>query len=468
MTVQQRISDYFDKNVNAMVDDISRLIRIDSTRGEAAEGMPFGPGPAAALQKALAIAEGMGFRVQDDDHFVGTVDLNEGPKHLEILAHLDVVPAGDGWQMTRPFEPRVIGGRLYGRGAADDKGPAVAALYAMRAVRELGLPVTQNARLLFGTDEESGFRDLAHYYAHEPEADMSFSPDADFPLVNVEKGHFSNPFGARWREEDTHPRMLSVRGGIRGNVIPRQAVAVVDGLSAEEIKPYAERAGEKTGVHFTCRAGVEGTVINAEGVSAHASTPQKGNNPITALLELLTELPLAETEGMRKLRAVHHMFPHGDWLGRACGAAMHDELSGDLTISLNTFAYSPSELTGSFDCRTPLCATRENLADGMEKRMAAAGIPLTACRMLPGHHVPEDSSFVRTLLTCYETFTGRKGSCRSFGGGTYAHNLKNGVAFGCVMPGVNCRKHGSDERAVVEDLKTSGKIFALAIATLCR
>ena len=117
-------------------------------------------------------------------------DMNRGERCLDILAHMDVVAPGDGWTKTAPFEPIVEDGMIIGRGSSDDKGPAVAALYAMRAVKELGLPVTKNCRLVLGSDEECGSSDIPYYYAVEPEAPMTFSPDAEFPLINVEKGQF--------------------------------------------------------------------------------------------------------------------------------------------------------------------------------------------------------------------------------------------------------------------------------------
>lgn len=134
----------------------------------------------------LARAAGFSTRLYDD--CVGAVDLQPGPRGLDILAHLDVVPVEDNWTMCQPFAPKVVDGRLYGRGAQDDKGPAIAALYAMRCIRELGLPLRQNVRLVLGTDEECGSSDLPHYYAQEEEAPVTISPDADFPLINLEKG----------------------------------------------------------------------------------------------------------------------------------------------------------------------------------------------------------------------------------------------------------------------------------------
>ena len=119
---KQRIEEYFASRQAEMLEDISRLVRIRSDRQPARPGKPYGPGAAKVLAESLAMARAMGFGVKNYDNRVGTVDLNDLPPALDILAHLDVVPAGDGWTVTEPFEPRITAGRIYGRGTADDKG----------------------------------------------------------------------------------------------------------------------------------------------------------------------------------------------------------------------------------------------------------------------------------------------------------------------------------------------------------
>ena len=169
-----------------MINDIFKLIRIKSDRGETKEGMPFGEGPAKALEEALSIAASMGFNTKNYENYVGTVDFNEKEKALDILAHLDVVPVSDEWTVTNPFEPIIKDGKLYGRGASDDKGPAVTALYAMKAVKDLNIPLNKNVRLILGTDEECGSSDIKYYYEDEEEA-HDFFTRCRFLLINVER-----------------------------------------------------------------------------------------------------------------------------------------------------------------------------------------------------------------------------------------------------------------------------------------
>ena len=464
---KQKIIDYFDSVRDGMIEDVRALVRIRSDKAEPQPGMPFGPGPAAALSAALALGEKMGFSVRNYENYVGAVDLNGLPKQLDILAHLDVVPAGEGWRVTAPYEPVVKDGRLYGRGAADDKGPAVAALYAMKAVRDLGVPLKKNVRLILGTDEECGSADLTYYYEREREAPMSFSPDAEFPVVNIEKGRFSTGFHADYPAGPALPRVVSASGGDVINVVPGFASAVVEGLSEAALRPFLEAAERETGIRFGLRSEDGGIAIEAQGAPGHASAPENSRNAVTALLDLLSRLPLAPSAGAKALRAVHALFPHGDWRGKAAGIALSDGLSGELTISLDRLRFGETGLSGAFDCRTPICATDENLRYVFREKAASLGIAIDDRSVAPAHHVPEESEFVRTLLRCYEQYSGREGRCMAIGGGTYAHRLKNGVAFGCALPGTENRMHAADEFAVVEELVLSAEIFTQVIIDLC-
>ena len=199
---REKIEAYIDSHRQEMLDDICKLCRINSEKMPYEEGKPYGAGAFDALNAALSMAEEYGFSIRNYDNYVGTVDLNDKEHQLDILAHLDVVPAGEGWTVTEPFNPVEKDGKLFGRGTADDKGPAVAALYALRAIKELGIPVNKNVRLILGTDEECGSSDIAHYYAVEKEAPMTFSPDAEFPVTNTEKGSLAGHFTAEFKASD--------------------------------------------------------------------------------------------------------------------------------------------------------------------------------------------------------------------------------------------------------------------------
>lgn len=465
---KKQLEEYFQVHRDEMIEDICTLIRIQSDRQLPQDGMPYGEGPARALEASMEIGKRMGFAVTDYDHYVATFDLNDQERALDILAHLDVVPVGDDWTVTKPFDPVIVDGKLYGRGAADDKGPAMAGLWAAKAVKDLGVPLRKNCRVILGTDEESGSSDIAHYYQVEKEAPATFSPDADFPLINVEKGSYSSDFSAAWEEDFSLPRVVSVKGGFRRNVIPDKAEALLEGMDIQAVEEACNAYTVQSGVRFSAKEQEEKVLVCAKGVAAHASTPEAGANAVSAMVSFLAGLPMAQSQGFSKLCAVSRIFPHGDWAGEAAGIAMSDEISGPLTIAFSVFEYTPTGLLGMFDSRVSLCANNENMRDVLIRAFQKAGITLGNTKMRPGHHVPQDRPFIQTLLRCYEDYTGKKGECIAIGGGTYTHELQNGVAFGCADPAVDNHMHGADEFALIDQLVLSAKIFAQAIIALCQ
>ena len=465
---QEQINAYFDDPARRqqLMEMISRLVRIRSVREEAQPGMPFGPGPAAALAEGLRLAEELGFATKNYDNYVGAVDMNDLETQLHILCHLDVVGEGTGWTVTEPYEPIEVDGMLYGRGTDDDKGPAVAALLAMQAVRDLGVPLKKNVRLLLGTDEESGSGDIAYYYSKEPYAPCTFSPDGEFPVINLEKGSYKPVFTKTWAAESATPRVKEFHGGFRINVLPPEAECLVAGLSAEAAQPYCDKAAAETGVTYVLTQRGDDLHILCKGKGAHASTPEEGVNAITGLIHLLCMLPLAKVGSTAALHALNALFPHGDSAGKALGIAQADEMSGPLTLAFSLLELNDTGLSGQFDSRVPVCANEDNCKAMAEAAFTKFGFAAEGGMQEP-HYTPADTPLVSTLLKCYEQYSGRKGECLAIGGGTYVHDIPGGVAFGCAMPGFNGNMHGADEHTCIADQLTAAKIFTQAIIDLC-
>ena len=463
---RQKIETYFNEHRAEFLEDLSRMVAINSERGEKEEGFPYGRGPAAALEETLKIAERFGLHTENWENYLGIVELRaDQERSLDIMAHLDVVPGGEGWTVTEPFVMKVEDGKVYGRGTSDDKGPALAAIYALRAIKELDIPVEKNIRIMLGCDEECGSSELDYYFSKTKAAEMTFTPDADFPVINVEKGHFGGHFRADIEADSELPAVRAFRGGIKGNVVPAKAEAEVEGLDESILAEAAAKLQAETGVEFSWTS--EGDILHifANGISAHASTPEEGKNGIIALLALLSALPL-KGEAAAKLKGLYQLFPYGDVNGRAAGIYFCDEESGEITVSLDILNFTDGRLEAEFDSRTPICATEEKLTP-VADAAKAAGLDFRSTFSAP-HHVPGDSAFVRTLLSVYEKYTGQEGKCLYTGGGTYVHGIDNAVAFGCCMPGEETKMHGPDERISVETLLVSGMMFTDAIAQLCR
>ncbi len=475
---RELIDAYIEGKQEEMLQDLIALMKIDSQRGTPSEGKPYGEGPAMVLDEAGRLMEKYGLQVTDYDHYVVTGDYGSGSKALDILAHLDVVPVTDSWTVTAPFEPKIVGDRIYGRGSADDKGPAVAALYAVRAIEELNIPLKHSVRLIFGSDEECGSSDLEHYYGIEKEAPYTFTPDADFPLINMEKArlaqHFERTFAA-----PAEAGLIYLQAGDKVNVVPAKAAALLRGVDAEEVLAAAQKLQEEIGITFesgdasllTAQADVivqDGdVVVRAQGTAAHGSTPEEGNNALTGLLTLITRLTLPRTEAYEAVEALLRLFPHGDTTGSSVGIAMSDEVSGALTFNLGVLTINARGLKGEFDIRSPLCGTDENVTAVLAAAFEKNGMHMEEGVMSPVHYVPAESPLVQTLLGSYEKYFGKPGKPLYTGGGTYVHHLERGVAFGCMVPEVDNHMHGDDEFMEIPMLVKSAKIFADAIITLC-
>ncbi len=464
---KEKIDAYIDSKRDEILGDLMTLVRIDSQRGEPKEGMPYGEGPALALKAAREMMDRYGLITKNYENYVVTGDLSELPKELDILAHLDVVPAGTEWTVTAPFEPKILQGKIYGRGTADDKGPALAALYAMRAVKELKIPLKKSVRLILGSDEECGSGDLLYYYKLEEEAPCSFTPDAEFPLINIEKGRMAPEFCGEFPEEEVLPKVVWFKSGDKVNVVPQKAQALVRGLERKTLEEKAAQTGEATGVSFCLEEQADGILITVRGKAAHASTPEEGQNALTALLKMISILPLGKSRGNQILMGLNQLFPYEDTKGKSLGIWRQEENSGSVTVCFSILEYGSGRVRGQFDSRLPIGCTEENTEKKTASQLNSLGLRMEENSMKAPHCVPGDSDFVKTLLSSYERYTGVKGQPMSTGGGTYVHNLERGVAFGCGMEGVDNHMHGDDEFMEIDTLLMSAKIFADAIVKLC-
>lgn len=464
---KEKIDAYIDGKREEILRDLEKLVSINSQKGEAKEGMPFGEGPAAVVAEAEKMMKDYGFLTTNYDNYVVTGDFSEKEKALDILAHLDVVPVTEDWTVTKPFEMKIVGDRVYGRGTADDKGPALAALYAMRAIKDLGIPMKKSVRLILGSDEECGSSDLRYYYSREQEAPYSFTPDADFPLINIEKGHLNAEFGAEFPQEEAKARVLRMKSGDKANVVPQRAMAELEGVAEDVLRQTAEKVTEETGVKFTVSQEDGHWKVEARGQAAHASTPAEGKNALTATLRLISRLPLDETKGHTALMGLEKLMPYEDTCGTNLGIARENKESGPVTVCFSILDYTPEKLSALFDSRLALGCNDENTRIPVKNALAQYGIELTNGVVGEPHCVPGDSWFVKTLLDSYERYTGIKGEPLSTGGGTYVHGLERGVAFGCMMQGVDNHMHGDDEFMVIDTLLMSAKIFADAILKIC-
>ena len=462
--MQIKCRQFIETHFSEMVRDLSMLVSVRSVKGEAQEGMPFGEGPAKALDMMLAIARKYGFHTENHEGYVGTIDLNpELPTTLGILCHLDVVPEGTGWS-TPPYSLVMKNGKIYGRGVIDNKGPAIAVLYAMRAIRECKIPITQNVRFIVGTDEENGSSDLAYYKAKEALPPRVFTPDAEYPLINIEKGMMRGAFQTNAGYAVGNRSILSAWGGTVINAVPELAHAIVRGFAPNDLR--AATANFKD-ISFEFKQEGENIKVTAKGKGAHASTPDRGVNAITGLCTYIASLETDDETGY-SFKRLADAYVHGETNGRSIGAACADEESGPLTTVFSILDYKDGVINGKFDCRFPVCETLESVKRKFSYGLDLYGINLTDAYGVEAHKVDENSDFVQTLLGIYREMTGSKGRPIAVGGGTYVHEIEGGVAFGAEFPGEVNNMHGANESFAVNNFLKNAVIFAESIARLCK
>lgn len=448
-----------------IVNDLAELVAIPSVIGKAEDGAPFGAEPKRALLKMRGICDNLGFKTTVYGDAVLCADyLPEGCSEigLGILAHLDVVPVSEnGWD-TPPFELVEKDGVLFGRGTIDDKGPAVAALWALYSVKELGTSLKKGVRLIYGTDEENGSEDLEIYKKFDKFPPMVFTPDGSFPVINIEKGMLRSRFHGK-----LGGAVRSIVGGKIANAVPDRAEVTIGGIThwdilgiVDSVMPefYAKGAREmmcdvsdiNDGLHITCF-----------GKAAHASTPESGENAVTGLIRLINNITDNEI-----FKGLERLFPYGETDGSSLGLKCSDE-SGALTCVLSTLRVDNGEISGTIDIRFPTCTDLESVKGKLAAALQNIGLEYEMILGDEPHVVPEDSAFVRKLLSVYERVEGERGRCIAIGGGTYVHNIEGGVAFGAERGDTDYNMHGDNEFITIDELLKDAVLFAEAIADIC-
>lgn len=460
--MNEKITEYIYSMKDEILQDLADLVAIPSVKGDSHAGAPFGDEPKNALLKMREICEDEGIKTTVYGNAVLCADhlINNDAPELGILAHLDVVPAQPENWASDPFKLTEKDGVLYGRGVIDDKGPAVAALWALKAVMDLKIPLRNGVRLIFGTDEENGSEDLQIYKEYAKFPPKVFTPDAAFPVINIEKGMLRLKFTA-----NTGGSYIEFRGGNIPNAVPDKAKTIMRRVPADKVRAAVTDAPpymEELGVRFTVTERGDNVFISCDGKAAHASTPENGVNAVTALIWLMNQVT-----DERGLRGLERLFPFGETDGASLGLRCADE-TGELTCVLSTLTILPSgECEGTVDIRFPTCIDLETVKGKLTAAFESHKLKFEVLLGDEPHVVPEDSDFVQTLLSVYEQVEGEPGKCIAIGGGTYVHNIKGGVAFGAERGDTDYHMHGDNEFITVDELLKDAVLYAHAIVEIC-
>jgi succinyl-diaminopimelate desuccinylase len=456
------IKNFLQEKKEELLQDLFGLLSINSEKGEPVAGGPFGAGVKEAVEYTERLCQKYGLMTNNIDGYALEADYGEGEPIFGILAHLDVVPAGDGWE-TPAYQPTIRDGKIYARGAIDDKGPAVAVIYALRYLIEKGVKLKGTCRLIFGTDEESGWGGLEYYFKKRPMVDFGVTPDGRFPVINAEKGIliFDIISDSVFPVQSNGWKILEIKGGNRPNMVPDKAVAVIEGDKAKLEKIIAE-FNQKDKREFVLKEKEGRLEITSWGVSAHGSLPELGVNAISNLIDLLTQGLKIEDKFLNWIQEKIGF----ELNGHSLGVDFTDKESGGLIFNLGIISCDAEECKIGINIRYPVTYKDEEIYAPLEKALLQ-GWKIEKGHSLPPLYFPTDDEFINTLLEAYKEVTGDKeAKPLAIGGGTYARALKKGVAFGSTFPGEPEVAHQSNEFMSVENLLKNIEIYAIVIEKL--
>lgn len=428
------------------LESLKTIVSYPSVLNEGENGTPFGQSIQNVLEKMLEITRSLGFKTYiDPKGYYGYAEIGQGEELLAVLCHLDVVPAGDlsDWE-TPPFEATIKDGWIHGRGVQDDKGPSLAALYAVKALMDAGVTFNKRIRFIYGTDEETLWRCMARYNELEETATLGFAPDSSFPLTYAEKGLLQVKLHGSGSQE------LAIEAGEAFNVVP--AKASYTGNLADSLEDELKKQS------FEYERTVD--TVTVIGVPKHSKDAAEGVNAIVRLatgLNLLVQHPaiqfIAEAVGE-------------DATGSSLFGEISDKPSGTLSFNISGLTINPDKSEIRIDMRIPVLADKDKLVQELSQIAEKYQLRYEEFDYLAPLYVPLDSELVSTLMAVYKEKTNDDSPAVSSGGATFARTMPNCVAFGALFPGALQTEHQANERTVIEDLYKAMDIYAETIYRL--
>lgn len=430
--------------------DLGKLVSFPSTFST--DALPFGKENQKVLACALAMMQASGLRTKNLDNYCGYGEVGEGNKLIGILAHLDVVPAGDGWD-SDPFHMVEKEGILYGRGVSDDKGGVTAALYALKYLVETKYPFRKRVRLITGCNEETGSKCIAHYVEKEGHMDAGFTPDADFPGIFAEKGMIHGTI------VNDNSRILDIHGGEASNVVCKhcETLLPLHAFSQEKLAAYFKKAN----VSYTLEEKEGCILLKVEGVACHASLPDLGVNAINHTMEALYAAGFED-----ELVAYYHQHIgnslHGELLGLDC---LRDEYT-DVSWNVGMISKKDGIIRFSVDSRFPVTRSVAEVLPYYDVLQTKHTRFMDIEKVEP-LFFDRNTPMVKAMLKAYQDVTGDTVSqMKAIGGGTYAKAIHNCIAFGCAFAGEAGNIHQANEYLPFSSLQKQVLIYIEAIKNL--
>lgn len=449
------------KRKDELIADLQGVIRINSeltTFDPSRKGAPFGEGTREALDFMLNMGKRDGFETVNLEGYAGHIEYGKQHDFVGIIGHLDVVPAGNDWTYP-PYGAEIHDGKMFGRGTEDDKGPTIAAYYALKILKELNVPLSKRIKLILGNDEETAWRCVRHYFSIYPEAPVSgFIPDADFPLIYAEKGITRIFVDGNIDHQD----IVEIHGGFRDNMVPDYAEALLkpstDYTSLFQNflkqKGYTGEASQKEGLVF----------IKVVGKSAHGSTPEHGENAIDRLFEFFIEQNMKSS-----MIDAYQTLLLNDYHGVKLGVSYRDEEMGPLTNNVGVMHGKEGKFQIHLNLRYPNPIVIDDVMATLKKAFMSFGITVTLDKHQPLLYKDPNSPLVKTLMDVYKKHTNdQEAKPINIGGGTFARAMSNCVAFGPHFLGKPTFIHQKNEFIDIDDLLLATIIYTEALYELAK
>ena len=427
------------QEIEAIQDDflqgLRSIMQINSVKSEPEPGAPFGSGPKEALLATLQLAENLGFDTQLVTPAIGYAQLGEGDDYIGIIGHLDVVPAGEGWDYP-PFDLTLDDSVFYGRGILDNKGPIIVNLYALYALKQSNIPLKHPIRIIFGTDEESGSQDIPMYLEHEKPPLFGYTPDCKYPAVYGERGILGIDITTYFKDE-----------------------------SLAELH-YFDGDFDKSWVPDYLTYTTEEASFQIKGKRSPSNAPELGQNVITLFAKQMTTQKICHGELYDYLEWLYLSF-HEQHTGERLGIALSDEASGTLALTPHTLSFNHKEKSStlSLSIRYPISIKEEALIALLTKQLPE-DVSLDITRSIPSTCFDPQHPMIKCMTHVYEYMTGLDGTPVTTTGATYARVMPNIVAFGPSFPGQKGIAHNKNEYMDKKDLIKNLEIYTCLLAEL--
>ncbi len=478
--MEMKYLDLIDEYREEMIKTLQELIAIKSVAAEPLGDAPFGAGVQESFEYMLRKAKADGFDTENVDNYGGHIEFGgylldeEGDmvgtsdEIMGILCHLDVVPEGKDWDYD-PFGGELADGKIYGRGAIDDKGPTVAAYYAMKALKDAGVVPEKKVRLILGLDEETGWKGMHYYLKRVKNPDFGFSPDGEFPAIHGEMGLLIFDLAKKIGKSPANAKGVSLRsmtGGNAPNMVADHARAVIKADSYDVIKEKAAGFRKDTGYQINTKGIGKNLEITTQGVSSHGARPGKGLNAISILMKFFDGISL-DNEDVRDFIDFYNNHIGFDLCGDSIGCGLEDEPSGKLIFNVGMVNIDDESASVTINIRYPVTLSDEAVYDSILPVINRYNLGIVKKEHKAPIFIAKDDDMISTLMDVYKKHTGDISSePLVIGGGTYARAVKNTVAFGADFPGEPELAHQKNEYISVTNLIKCARIFADAIFEL--